>query len=218
MMILSSTLLSLRETRIHIGRPSSHRCGIYHRQEYNRLYSRKCIKVMASSGDGVDVQREGEEDSTKQAEFDRRMMRMALKLASTPGPGVTDPNPMVGCVIVGKDGTTVVGQGYHPKAGMPHAEVYALRGAGQHAQGGTAYVTLEPCDHFGRTPPCSQALIDAGISRVVVGVGDPNPLVAGGGIARLRRAGVEVVVGCEEESCFTINKNYMERMMQEKEC
>lgn len=142
------------------------------------------------------------------------MMRMALELASTPGPGGTDPNPLVGCVIVGKDGETVVGRGYHPKAGMPHAEVYALRGAGQRAQGGTAYVTLEPCDHYGRTPPCSQALIDAGIVRVVVGVGDPNPLVCGGGIARLRRAGVEVVVGCEEALCFTINKDFMERMMR----
>lgn len=146
--------------------------------------------------------------------FDHRMMRMALDIASTPGPGTTDPNPMVGCVIVGDDGCTVVGHGYHPKAGLPHAEVYALRAAGQRARGGTAYVTLEPCDHYGRTPPCSQALIDAGIVRVVVGVGDPNPLVAGGGIARLRRAGIEVVVGCEEALCFEINKGFMERMMK----
>lgn len=145
--------------------------------------------------------------------FDEDMMRRALDLAEK-GRGHTHPNPMVGCVIVSSDSSNaVVGEGYHPKAGLPHAEVYALRAAGQLARGATAYVTLEPCDHYGRTPPCSQSLIDAGVSRVVVGVGDPNPLVDGGGISRLRKAGIEVVVGCLEEECFAINQEFMERMM-----
>lgn len=188
-------------------------CTIVPQYDCN-IYSLKMYMRSRSSGRRIrGIDRGSVEGSSSQETFDRQMMRMALQLASTPGPGITDPNPMVGCVIVGDDGTTVVGQGYHPKAGMPHAEVYALRAAGQRAKGGTAYVTLEPCDHYGRTPPCSQALIDAGIRRVVIGVGDPNPLVAGGGIARLQRAGVEVLVGCEEESCFTINKDFMDRMM-----
>jgi diaminohydroxyphosphoribosylaminopyrimidine deaminase/5-amino-6-(5-phosphoribosylamino)uracil reductase len=145
--------------------------------------------------------------------FDEDMMRRALDLAEK-GRGHTHPNPMVGCVIVSSnDPNAIVGEGYHPKAGLPHAEVYALRAAGQFARGATAYVTLEPCDHYGRTPPCSQSLIDAGVSRVVVGVGDPNPLVDGGGISRLRKAGIEVVVGCLEEECFAINQEFMERMM-----
>ena len=151
----------------------------------------------------------------QKGDIDAMYMRRALELAKR-GLGKTWPNPAVGCVIVsegsGEDDPVVVGEGYHPKAGMPHAEVYALRGAGEAARGGTAYVTLEPCDHYGRTPPCSQALVDAGVARVVVGVRDPNPLVDGGGIQRLRDAGVEVVVGCEEEACFEINREFMERM------
>lgn len=134
-------------------------------------------------------------------------MRRALQLARK-GLGHTSPNPAVGCVIV-KDGI-VIGEGFHPKAGMPHAEVYALRAAGQQSRGATAYVTLEPCDHYGRTPPCSHALIDAGIARVVVGVGDPNPLVDGGGVSTLRSAGVTVEVGCEEDLCYEINRDFME--------
>eukprot|EP00890_Picochlorum_soloecismus_P004182 jgi/Picsp_1/4765/NSC_02133-R1_riboflavin biosynthesis protein len=152
-----------------------------------------------------------------QKDVDAVFMKRALELAKR-GLGKTWPNPAVGCVIVsersGEDDpvVVVVGEGYHPKAGMPHAEVYALRGAGEAARGGTAYVTLEPCDHYGRTPPCSQALVDAGVARVVVGVRDPNPLVDGGGIQRLRDAGVEVLVGCEEEACFEMNREFMERM------
>jgi diaminohydroxyphosphoribosylaminopyrimidine deaminase/5-amino-6-(5-phosphoribosylamino)uracil reductase len=136
-------------------------------------------------------------------------MRRALDLART-ALGRTSPNPAVGCVLV--NGSTVVGEGFHPRAGMPHAEVYALRAAGAAARGATAYVTLEPCDHYGRTPPCSRALVAAGVGRVVVGVGDPNPLVDGGGVATLRAAGVEVEVGCEEGACRSINAEFMERM------
>ena len=135
-------------------------------------------------------------------------MRKALNLANT-AYGLTHPNPAVGCVIV-KDGV-IVGDGYHPRAGMPHAEVYALRAAGQAAAGATAYVTLEPCDHYGRTPPCSKALVAAGVSRVVVGIGDPNPLVDGGGLSTLQNAGIEVDVGCEEQACYEINKNFFSR-------
>ncbi|PNH05106.1 Riboflavin biosynthesis protein RibD [Tetrabaena socialis] len=151
--------------------------------------------------------------STASAE-DRQHMLHALELAKR-ALGQTYPNPAVGCVIV-KD-WKVVGEGFHPKAGMPHAEVYALRGAGTLAQGATAYVTLEPCNHHGRTPPCSRALVDARVARVVVGVGDPNPLVASEGIATLRRAGIEVVVmdGPEREACFQLNKEFMARMQAE---
>lgn len=139
-------------------------------------------------------------------------MRHALELAQR-GLGATYPNPAVGCVIVSQQGE-IVGEGYHPKAGMPHAEVYALRAAGQRAAGATAYVTLEPCNHFGRTPPCSRALVAAGIRRVVVGVGDPNPLVGGNGIKTCKAAGMEVVVGCEEDACYDINRDFMDRMKQ----
>ena len=106
-------------------------------------------------------------------------MRRALALAATAA-GKTFPNPVVGCVIVDEHSGVVVGEGYHPKAGEPHAEVFALRAAGANAKGCTAYVTLEPCDHFGRTPPCSRALVDAGVKRVVVGFVDPDPRVSGG--------------------------------------
>eukprot|EP00879_Flechtneria_rotunda_P007695 GHRR01008068.1.p1 GENE.GHRR01008068.1~~GHRR01008068.1.p1 ORF type:complete len:202 (+),score=54.81 GHRR01008068.1:462-1067(+) len=145
---------------------------------------------------------------------DRRYMRQALELAQK-GVGQTYPNPAVGCVII-KDGQ-VVGEGYHPKAGMPHAEVYALRGAGQAAEGATAYVTLEPCNHYGRTPPCSQALVDAKVAKVVIGVGDPNPLVASAGIATLEKAGIEVVLigGAEEQQCYDVNAEFMDRMKQQ---
>lgn len=136
-------------------------------------------------------------------------MRRAIELASN-ALGKTHPNPAVGCVIV-KDGN-IVGEGYHPKAGMPHAEVYALRAAGHLAQGATAYVTLEPCAHYGRTPPCSKALVAAGVARVVVGVGDPNPLVNGNGIEILKSAGIDVDIGCETSTCFDLNKEFMERM------
>lgn len=119
-------------------------------------------------------------------------MGRALALARR-GSGFTRPNPMVGAVVV-NDGS-FVGYGWHKKVGGDHAEVDALRQAGTRAESGTLYVTLEPCNHHGRTPPCTEAILEAGISRVVVAMGDPNPKVRGGGIARLREAGVEVEVG-----------------------
>ncbi|QDZ19343.1 riboflavin biosynthesis protein RibD [Chloropicon primus] len=143
-----------------------------------------------------------------------QMMRKALGLAER-ARGKTHPNPMVGCVIV-RDGQ-VIGEGFHPAAGQPHAEVFALRAAGNKAEGATAYVTLEPCNHYGRTPPCSLALVTAGVSRVVVGMEDPNPLVSGTGIQTLKDNGIEVVVGVEEEACRELNVDFIERMMQERE-
>src|SRR5690606_18970530 len=110
------------------------------------------------------------------------LMQRALDLAAT-AQGRTRPNPMVGCVIV--RGSRVVGEGYHRKAGTPHAEVWALKAAGAKAKGATAYVTLEPCNHTGRTGPCTEALIAAGVSKVVVAMRDPNPKVNGKGIRRL---------------------------------
>jgi len=129
-------------------------------------------------------------------------MRLALRLARK-GAGTTSPNPMVGAVVV--RGGRVVGTGYHRKAGEPHAEVLALRNAGKNARGATLYVTLEPCNHFGKTPPCTEAVLKAGVRRVVVGMKDPNPLVSGRGIRRLRRAGIPVEVGEFGDACRELN-------------
>jgi diaminohydroxyphosphoribosylaminopyrimidine deaminase/5-amino-6-(5-phosphoribosylamino)uracil reductase len=141
------------------------------------------------------------------------MMQRCLQLARR-ALGRTSPNPLVGAVVV-KDGE-IVGEGFHPRAGEPHAEVFALRAAGEKAQGATIYVSLEPCNHYGRTPPCSEGLIKAGVSKVVVGMVDPNPLVAGGGIARLRDAGIEVVVGVEEEACRQLNEGFIYRILHKR--
>ncbi|WP_231960238.1 bifunctional diaminohydroxyphosphoribosylaminopyrimidine deaminase/5-amino-6-(5-phosphoribosylamino)uracil reductase RibD [Tepidimonas fonticaldi] len=121
-------------------------------------------------------------------EQDNMYMARAFELARK-GCFTTSPNPNVGCVIV-RDGI-IVGEGYHQKAGEPHAEVHALRMAGDKAQGATAYVTLEPCSHHGRTPPCAEALIKAGVSRVVAALQDPNPQVAGRGLYMLSQGGIE---------------------------
>ncbi len=133
-------------------------------------------------------------------------MRRALALAAR-GLGRTAPNPSVGCVIVGGHGH-IVGEGFHRRAGLPHAEVEALAKAGKRACGGTAYVTLEPCDHTGRTGPCTRALIHAGIARVVAAVGDPNPRVRGRGLRRLRAAGVVVETGLFEEEARELNGGF----------
>jgi len=136
-------------------------------------------------------------------------MARALRLAER-GRYTTDPNPRVGCVLV-RDGT-LVGEGWHRRAGEPHAEREALAAAGRAAQGATAYVTLEPCCHHGRTPPCTDGLLEAGVSRVVVGMQDPNPLVAGQGIARLRAAGVTVETGLLEADARALNPGFVRRM------
>ncbi len=146
----------------------------------------------------------------KFTEFDREMMHRCLTLAHQ-GWGKTAPNPLVGAVVV-KDGK-IVGEGFHPGAGQPHAEVFALRAAGTKAQGATIYVSLEPCNHYGRTPPCSEAVVAAGVKKVVIGMVDPNPLVAGGGIATLKRAGIEVVVGVETAACEELNEGFVQRII-----
>mmetsp|Transcript_18434 Transcript_18434/g.45847 ORF Transcript_18434/g.45847 Transcript_18434/m.45847 type:complete len:143 (-) Transcript_18434:269-697(-) len=134
-------------------------------------------------------------------------MLHALSLAGT-ATGRTFANPVVGCVIVSGDGQ-VVGEGFHPKEGEPHAEVFALRAACDAARGATAYVSLEPCNHFGPTPPCSRALVDAGVARVLVGFVDPDPRMSGGGVRTLLNAGIQVVVGCEEAACRAINADFI---------
>jgi diaminohydroxyphosphoribosylaminopyrimidine deaminase/5-amino-6-(5-phosphoribosylamino)uracil reductase len=146
-------------------------------------------------------------------EFDALMMQRCLQLARL-ALGRTSPNPLVGALVV-KDGE-IVGEGFHPRAGDPHAEVFALRAAGERARGATIYVSLEPCNHYGRTPPCSLSLINAGVAKVVVGMVDPNPLVAGAGIARLRAAGIEVIVGVEEEACQKLNEGFVYRVLHQK--
>ena len=140
---------------------------------------------------------------------DELWMAKALGLARR-GRFTTTPNPNVGCVIV-RDGE-VVGEGYHFRAGEPHAEVHALRMAGEKAKGATAYVTLEPCSHHGRTPPCCDALIAAGVSRVVAAMQDPNPEVAGRGLYRLKQAGIEVSHGLMMQEAEALNRGFLKRM------
>lgn len=140
---------------------------------------------------------------------DSRHMAHALQLAAR-GLYTTCPNPRVGCVIV-KDGT-VVGEGWHARAGTPHAEIHALAQAGAAARGATVYVTLEPCSHHGRTPPCAEALIRAGVARVVAAMADPNPLVAGGGIDMLTLAGIETEVGLMDAEARALNPGFVARM------
>lgn len=140
---------------------------------------------------------------------DVAFMQLALDLAKQ-GEFTTTPNPSVGCVLV-KDGK-VVGKGFHAKAGEPHAEVMALREAGENARGATAYVTLEPCSHFGRTPPCAKGLVEAGVSKVIAAMCDPNPQVAGKGLQLLSDAGIESAVGLLEENAEQLNKGFLKRM------
>ncbi|MFH1657769.1 MAG: bifunctional diaminohydroxyphosphoribosylaminopyrimidine deaminase/5-amino-6-(5-phosphoribosylamino)uracil reductase RibD [Pseudomonadota bacterium] len=140
---------------------------------------------------------------------DHGMMARALQLAER-GLWTTSPNPRVGCVVV-RDGE-IVGEGWHEKAGEPHAEVHALRAAGERAKGATAYVTLEPCSHHGRTPPCAEALIAAGVARVVSAMTDPNPLVSGKGLALLQAAGIETASGLLESEARELNIGFVSRM------
>lgn len=140
---------------------------------------------------------------------DASFMRLALRLGRR-GLGRTSPNPAVGAVVV--RGRRVVGRGYHRKAGAPHAEVEALREAGARARGGALYVTLEPCNHHGRMPPCTEAILRAGIRTVFVGVRDPNRAVTGKGIEKLRRQGIEVKIGIEEPACAELLAAFRKRV------
>jgi len=140
---------------------------------------------------------------------DRELMRQALALAGR-GLYTTTPNPRVGCVVA-RDGA-VVGVGWHEKTGLPHAEVLAMKEAGQRARGATLYVNLEPCSHHGRTPPCVDAIIPSGVRRVVAAMQDPNPRVAGEGFAKLRAAGIEVESGLMEEEARELNIGFVSRM------
>lgn len=147
--------------------------------------------------------------SSERAVLDAHYMARAIELARK-GLYSTHPNPRVGCVIV-RDGQ-VVGEGWHVRAGEPHAEVHALRQAGELARGACAYVTLEPCSHHGRTPPCAEALVKAGVARVVAAMQDPNPQVAGQGLKRLADAGIEVASGVLEAEARTLNPGFLKRM------
>ncbi len=142
---------------------------------------------------------------------DQAFMARALELARK-GLYSTHPNPRVGCVIVGD--AQIVGEGWHARAGEPHAEVHALRQAGERARGATAYVTLEPCSHHGRTPPCADALVNAGVARVVAAMQDPNPQVAGNGLRRLEQAGIQVQCGVLEAEARALNAGFIKRMEQ----
>jgi len=147
--------------------------------------------------------------STSFSVADHEFMARALHLAER-GLYTTDPNPRVGCVLVRDE--RVVGEGWHRRAGEPHAERNAMTAAGDAARGATAYVTLEPCSHHGRTPPCAQGLIDAGVTRVVAAMPDPNPLVAGDGLAMLRESGIETQVGLLETDAQALNPGFLQRM------
>ena len=136
------------------------------------------------------------------------MMHRCLELAAK-GAGYTSPNPMVGAIVV-KNGQ-IVGEGFHPQVGQPHAEVFALKAAGEAARGATLYVNLEPCNHTGRTPPCTEAVLKAGIATVVIGMTDPNPQ-ASGGIDRLRAAGLSVLTNVETAACKRLNEAFIHRI------
>lgn len=147
------------------------------------------------------------------AQTDAKHMRRAIELAKRAS-GQTRPNPLVGCVLTTPEGR-VIGEGYHLRAGFNHAEVNALQDAKQRQeqiQGSTAYVSLEPCNHYGRTPPCSVALVKAGVKRVVIGIIDPDPRTAGGGVKTLRQAGVTVDVGVEASLCAQLNDGFIHRV------
>ena len=137
---------------------------------------------------------------------DERYMRIALQLAKK-AEGRTDPNPLVGSLVVKNN--RIVGRGYHKMCGLPHAEVNAIRTAGPRAKGATLYVTLEPCGHFGRTPPCTDAIIKSGIKRVVIAMRDPNAINNGRGIAKLKRSGIKITFGVLEDDARSMNPAYI---------
>jgi diaminohydroxyphosphoribosylaminopyrimidine deaminase/5-amino-6-(5-phosphoribosylamino)uracil reductase len=143
---------------------------------------------------------------------DQHFMRRALELAQE-AEGFTSPNPMVGAVVVSPDGR-IVGEGYHHAPGLPHAEVEALNQAGDQSVGATLYVNLEPCCHFGRTPPCSKKIIEHKLGRVVVGIADPNPKVAGGGLKELSEAGIDLTVGVLESECGYLNRGFFKAIKE----
>ncbi|KAL5217327.1 hypothetical protein ABZP36_018011 [Zizania latifolia] len=172
------------------------------------------LPVGGERGVAAGLRCQAQAGATQAGDMDGLYMRRCVELARKAA-GHTSPNPMVGCVIV-RDGR-VVGEGFHPKAGQPHAEVFALRDAGDLAENATAYVSLEPCNHYGRTPPCTEALIRAKVKDVVVGMTDPNPIVASKGIERLQSAGIDVRVCVEEEAlCRKLNEAYIHRMLTGK--
>jgi diaminohydroxyphosphoribosylaminopyrimidine deaminase/5-amino-6-(5-phosphoribosylamino)uracil reductase len=144
------------------------------------------------------------------ADKDIKFMRRALRLGEK-GLGYTTPNPAVGAVVARQD--LVLGEGYHQRAGTPHAEIHALRAAGDAARGADLYVILEPCNHTGRTPPCTHAILQAGIRRVVIGTLDPNPKVIGGGAEFLRDNGLEVEIGCLRDECRLLNAPFAKHML-----
>lgn len=145
------------------------------------------------------------------SDFDHQCMARALELARR-ALYTTDPNPRVGCVLA--HDSLIIAEGFHARAGDPHAERNALATAGEHARGATAYVTLEPCSHTGRTGPCADALIEAGVARVVAAMEDPNPQVAGTGLQRLRDAGIQVDTGLQEVDARALNRGFVLRMSQ----
>lgn len=145
---------------------------------------------------------------------DQHWIDETLRLAAK-ARGKTHPNPMVGCVIV-KDGQRI-GAGFHRRAGLPHAEIEALRSARGSVQGATLYVNLEPCSHYGRTPPCVNAIIGAGIKRVVCCIKDPNPKVNGRGIAQLRQSGIAVVIGLRKREAKALNAAFLARLESERD-
>ncbi|MDV6317139.1 bifunctional diaminohydroxyphosphoribosylaminopyrimidine deaminase/5-amino-6-(5-phosphoribosylamino)uracil reductase RibD [Idiomarina sp. HP20-50] len=149
----------------------------------------------------------------EQQRFDHQMMHRALVLARR-GLMTTRPNPAVGCVIT--MGSDLLAEGWHHQAGEPHAEAHALRIAGQRAKGSTAYVTLEPCSHIGRTPPCADALVEAGVARVVVAMQDPNPRVSGNGVKHLQQAGIRVDVGILQSAAERLNPGFISRMTRQR--
>ncbi len=142
-------------------------------------------------------------------DFHEKIMRRALALARR-GVGRTAPNPAVGCVIVRDD--AMVGEGWHRKAGTPHAEIHALAAAGARAKNADVYVTLEPCAHFGKTPPCAEALVEAGVARVFAGMVDPNPRVSGRGLERLRAAGIGTAAGILEDDCRQVIEPFIKHV------